>query len=234
MGDYQLATVYYKKGHKLEPDNPRFLQGIERSAEAQNRFGGGMVSKNKLSAVGDLSFFLNNKRCHTLTDFDEDPALPTVPSGREAELPSAGFRSRNQCPLVRISRKPRFPQLTSFETEDTPVVEAGRLRGLDDDTSKLRQPDEDTMKKILGELYGDRKYLHKLQTDLPRERRTRSDVRRLAREGLEFLRERTTLWWRESVEHPHTSRLPPPPAPIPIPRLSYLRHCGRITAVLRL
>lgn len=46
------------------------------------------------------------------------------------------------------------------------MVEAGRLRGLDDDTSKLRQPDEDTMKKILGELYGDRKYLHKLQTDL--------------------------------------------------------------------
>lgn len=46
--------------------------------------------------------------------------------------------------------------------------EAGGLMGLGEDTphSSLPQPDEDTMRKILGELYGDRQYLQKLQTEL--------------------------------------------------------------------
>lgn len=46
--------------------------------------------------------------------------------------------------------------------------EAGGLKGLGEDTphSSLPQPDEDTMRKILGELYGDRQYLQKLQTEL--------------------------------------------------------------------
>ena len=46
--------------------------------------------------------------------------------------------------------------------------EAGSLRGLgaEGPQSGLRQPDEETMRKILGELYGDRQYLQKLQTDL--------------------------------------------------------------------
>ena len=60
-------------------------------------------------------------------------------------------------------------------------------------------------------------------------RRTRRDVRRLAKEGLDFLRERSALWGRESVEHPDASPLPPPPVPLPSHRLSYSRHCRRST-----
>ena len=52
--------------------------------------------------------------------------------------------------------------------EERAVGEAGGLKGLGQDTphSSLPQPDEDTMRKILGELYGDRQYLQKLQTEL--------------------------------------------------------------------
>lgn len=49
-----------------------------------------------------------------MTDFEDLETHNAQQSGRE-ELPSAGFRSRNHCPLVRISKKPRFPQLQSFK-----------------------------------------------------------------------------------------------------------------------
>ena len=54
------------------------------------------------------------QRRSTLSDLEDGETPLAEPSGRE-DLPSAGFRTRNHCPLVRISKKPRFPQLQSFK-----------------------------------------------------------------------------------------------------------------------
>ncbi|XP_076437362.1 uncharacterized protein LOC143276630 [Babylonia areolata] len=204
-GNYQLASVYYRRAHRTDPDNPRFSEGVNRATEALHKFAGGAVAKNKLSAVGDLSFLLNStRRSTTQMDFDDqhDKHGHTGTARDQHEVPSAGFRTRTHCPLVRISRKPRVPQLQPFRSEESKVGELGGLRGLGKEEeeegeggegSALRQPDEDTMKKILGELYGDRQYLQRLQTNLPGGR-AEQDLAELTDEGLQFLRDRSIFW----------------------------------------
>ena len=44
-GNYQLSSVYYKRGQKLDPDSPRFQQGIQRSTQALQKFGGGEYTR---------------------------------------------------------------------------------------------------------------------------------------------------------------------------------------------
>ncbi|KAK7487432.1 hypothetical protein BaRGS_00021273 [Batillaria attramentaria] len=227
-GNHQLALVYYKRGLRLDPDSARFENGRQRTAAALHRFGGGNVAKNKLSSVGDLSFFLNNKMRRSLPkDFDEYDTHYS--SGRE-DLPSAGFRTRDHCPLRRITRKPRFPQLQTLDA----ILSVGGAEEIP--KAELRQPDEETMRKILGELYGDRQYLQRLQSDLPFGKRARRDVNRLAQEGADFLRERTsdraerelTMLTDEGLEFLRErsvfwDSLGPLPPPVP-PRRSLVRE----------
>ncbi|GFO00382.1 tetratricopeptide repeat protein 25 [Plakobranchus ocellatus] len=188
-GNYDLAHVYFKRGLRQQPDSMLFKHAVQKASDAIHKHGPSAVptKPTKLTAVGDLTMFLHSKQRRNL---QREPtrvgALADDDDGNKLDLPSAGFRARfNVGPLVRINRKPGVSILRAYRPESA--------RSDTSAASATRMPDESTMRCILGELYGDRKYLKMFQNSLPGGKAER-DLTLLADEGLEFLRERTMFW----------------------------------------
>lgn len=56
MGDFEMALVFYHRGHKIRPELQEFRLGIQKAQEAIDN-SVGSPSKVRLTKDGDLSFF---------------------------------------------------------------------------------------------------------------------------------------------------------------------------------
>ncbi|RUS74286.1 hypothetical protein EGW08_017961 [Elysia chlorotica] len=160
-GNYDLAHVYFKRGLRQQPDSMLFKHAVQKASDAIHKHGPSAVptKPSKLTAVGDLTMFLHSKQRRNL---QREPTRIQADDDdlNKFDLPSAGFRARfNVGPLVRINRKPGVSILRAHRPESA--------RSDTSAASATRQPDESTMRCILGELYGDRKYLKMFQNNLP-------------------------------------------------------------------
>lgn len=72
-GDFELALVFYHRGHRLRPELPEFRLGIQRAQEGIDN-AVGAPERVKLSTKGDLSYFdrlQQTKRKPTLASFTD-------------------------------------------------------------------------------------------------------------------------------------------------------------------
>ncbi|XP_069763221.1 outer dynein arm-docking complex subunit 4 isoform X24 [Narcine bancroftii] len=60
-GEFELALMFYHRGHKLRPDDPSFRLGIQKAREAIDN-SVGSPSSVRLESTGDLSFFYRQEK----------------------------------------------------------------------------------------------------------------------------------------------------------------------------
>lgn len=144
-GDFELALVFYHRGHKLRPELQEFRLGIQKAQEAiENSVG--TSDRVKLNTTGDLTFF---------TEQDEKQ------------------KKRRPGALARPQTQQKQKQKRDMNRS---------------------QANEKTIKQMLGELYGDKRYLEKLIKETDSGTKTGKTIFDLAEEGLSYLDTRTDFW----------------------------------------
>ncbi|XP_046329554.2 outer dynein arm-docking complex subunit 4-like [Haliotis rufescens] len=146
-GDFEMALVFYHRGHKLRPELQEFRLGIQKAQEAIDN-SVGTPEKVKLNTSGDLSFFQ-----------DQDDK-------QKRKRQTYGSFARQNA------------QQQSKQKRDTTRSQAS----------------ERTIKQMLGELYGDRKYLELLLKETDATTSTGKTISDLVEEGLSYLDTRTDFW----------------------------------------
>ncbi|XP_076455502.1 outer dynein arm-docking complex subunit 4-like [Babylonia areolata] len=144
-GDFELALVFYHRGHKLRPELQEFRLGIQKAQEAIENCVG-TPDRVQLNTTGDLSFF---------TEQDEK---------KKKRRPGAVVR-----PPTQQKQKQKRDLNRSHANEKT-------------------------IKQMLGELYGDKRYLEKLLKETDSSTKTGKTIYDLADEGLSYLDTRTDFW----------------------------------------
>ncbi|XP_067686623.1 outer dynein arm-docking complex subunit 4-like [Haliotis asinina] len=146
-GDFEMALVFYHRGHKLRPELQEFRLGIQKAQEAIDN-SVGTPEKVKLNTSGDLTFFQ-----------DQDDK-------QKRKRQAYGSFARQNA------------QQQSKQKRDT----------------TRSQANERTIKQMLGELYGDRKYLELLLKETDASTNTGKTISDLVEEGLSYLDTRTDFW----------------------------------------
>ncbi|XP_046573347.1 LOW QUALITY PROTEIN: outer dynein arm-docking complex subunit 4-like [Haliotis rubra] len=146
-GDFEMALVFYHRGHKLRPELQEFRLGIQKAQEAIDN-SVGTPEKVKLNTSGDLTFFQ-----------DQDDK-------QKRKRQAYGSFARQNA------------QQQSKQKRDTTRSQAS----------------ERTIKQMLGELYGDRKYLELLLKETDASTNTGKTISDLVEEGLSYLDTRTDFW----------------------------------------
>ncbi|XP_071103164.1 outer dynein arm-docking complex subunit 4-like [Haliotis cracherodii] len=204
LGNYDMALLFYHRGHKVSPESIQFQEGITRCRRHITETTKG--KSMKLTEAGDLTLYVH-KKMRKMGGARRQSDTPTGPPlSRHSSAGRAKKKEAN--PLHRLGR--RQPIILSR------IKKRANQNRLNKSTNQSRawggtvysEPDERTMREILGELYGDRVYLRDFvrQTD-EGESRLDVEINCIAENGLQFLLERVTYW--------SLRRLPPDPPPSP-------------------
>ncbi|XP_076090679.1 uncharacterized protein LOC143062782 isoform X2 [Mytilus galloprovincialis] len=148
--DYDVAYIYYSRGHKVYPKNKGFIEGMKKTEHEIGKFKRGKGKKQKLTPAGDLTCLIHKVP-------DPKPFKFHPKQDRQVKhLPSATFSSRPLCQLIRIHKTPAISLMKSVSVPD--------LNDLSDDEDELqdKRPESRLVKSTIGEFYDDKKYLEKL------------------------------------------------------------------------
>lgn len=184
--EYEMALVFFNKGHKQRPDMKAFQEGLERTQDAINR--SDSARNRRLAKVGDISFFLPKKKKDTKRRVQ---LPPEPPDKKPRDLATPGFRLRHQNPLVKIERGSKESLVTDIN---------------DIEMTSENDVTEKRMKQILGRMYNDKKYLEQLVEQAGGLTVGSVDLHSMAENGLDFLYDRVLYWVRQG-------RIIPPEAP---------------------
>lgn len=192
--DYDLALIYYSRGHKVYPRNKGFIEGMKKSEHEIGKCRKGKGKIQKLTPAGDLTYLIHKVP-------DPKPFKFQPKQDRQVKhLPSATFNTRPLCQLIRIHKTPSISLLRSVS-----VPHLDDLSDTDDMDDK--RPESRLVKSTIGEFYDDKKYLEKLAS------RSKSSppawgmpLQDIANSALHFLFDRVAYWDR-------LGPLPPPPPP---------------------
>ncbi|XP_062568921.1 outer dynein arm-docking complex subunit 4-like [Saccostrea cucullata] len=194
--NYELALVYYSRGHKHYPQNKDFIIGKEKAEMGINKGRKSRGRRMKLTEAGDLTYLVH-KVPHAQPFSWKKPESKS----QNSLVPSATFNTRPLCQLIRIHKTPSV----SLSQAETPHDEN------DDDSTVLnydeKRPESRVVKKTMGKLYSDKKYLQHLIEDdqFPAVMGSSgSPVGDIAEDGFHFLLDRAAYWDR-------LGPLPPPP-----------------------
>ncbi|XP_046573375.1 outer dynein arm-docking complex subunit 4-like [Haliotis rubra] len=204
LGNYDMALLFYHRGHKVSPDSVQFQEGIARCRQHISVATKGKTMK--LTEAGDLTLYVHKKmRKMGGARTQRDP--PTRdPLSRHSSAGRAKKKDAN--PLFRLGRKQpiKLSRIRNRANQNNMNKSTNQSRA--SGGTVYSEPDERTMREILGELYGDRVYLRDFarQTD-EGESRLDVEINSIAENGLQFLLERVTYW--------SLRRLPPDPPPSP-------------------
>lgn len=192
--DYELALVFYNRGHKHYPKNKDFLIGIEKAEMGINKGRKSRGRRMKLTEAGDLTFLV-----HKVPQTEPFVWKKPVVRSQSLQVPSATFNTRPLCQLIRIHKTPAVTLTESFHQVN------------EDDSAVLnydeKRPESRVVKTTMGKLYRDKKYLQDLVVDdkFPAVMGSAgSPVGDMAEDGLNFLLDRAAYWDR-------LGPLPPPP-----------------------
>ncbi|XP_076090681.1 outer dynein arm-docking complex subunit 4-like isoform X4 [Mytilus galloprovincialis] len=193
--DYDVAYIYYSRGHKVYPKNKGFIEGMKKTEHEIGKFKRGKGKKQKLTPAGDLTCLIHKVP-------DPKPFKFHPKQDRQVKhLPSATFSSRPLCQLIRIHKTPAISLMKSVSVPD--------LNDLSDDEDELqdKRPESRLVKSTIGEFYDDKKYLEKLAIgNKPSPPLWGTPLEAIANNALHFLFDRVTYWDR-------LGPLPPPPPP---------------------
>lgn len=192
--DYELALVFYNRGHKHYPKNKDFLIGIEKAEMGINKGRKSRGRRMKLTEAGNLTFLV-----HKVPQTEPFVWKKPVVRSQSLQVPSATFNTRPLCQLIRIHKTPAVTLTESFHQVN------------EDDSAVLnydeKRPESRVVKTTMGKLYRDKKYLQDLVVDdkFPAVMGSAgSPVGDMAEDGLNFLLDRAAYWDR-------LGPLPPPP-----------------------
>lgn len=192
--DYDLALIYYSRGHKVYPRNKGFIDGMKKSEHEINKCKKGKGKKQKLTPAGDLTYLI-----HKVPDLKPFKFHPKQ-DRQVKHLPSATFNTRPLCQLIRIHKTPTVSLMRSVS-----VPELDELS--DEDEMQDKRPESRLVKSTIGEFYDDKKYLEKLASfSKPSLPPLETPLEAIANNALHFLFDRVAYWDR-------LGPLPPPPPP---------------------
>ncbi|XP_052063789.1 outer dynein arm-docking complex subunit 4-like isoform X2 [Mytilus californianus] len=193
--DYDVAYIYYSRGHKVYPKNKGFIEGMKKTEHEIAKFKRGKGKKQKLTPAGDLTGLIH--KVPAPKPFKFHPKQDR----QVKHLPSATFSTRPLCQLIRIHKTPSISLMKSVSVPD--------LNDLSDDEDELqdKRPESRLVKSTIGEFYDDKKYLEKLAIgNKPSPPLWGTPLEAIANNALHFLFDRVTYWDR-------LGPLPPPPPP---------------------
>ncbi|CAG2212395.1 TTC25 [Mytilus edulis] len=122
--DYDVAYIYYSRGHKVYPKNKGFIEGMKKTEHEIGKFKRGKGKKQKLTPAGDLTCLIHKVP-------DPKPFKFHPKQDRQVKhLPSATFSSRPLCQLIRIHKTPAISLMKSVSVPD--------LNDLSDDEDELQ------------------------------------------------------------------------------------------------
>ncbi|XP_067686661.1 outer dynein arm-docking complex subunit 4-like [Haliotis asinina] len=202
--NYDMALLFYHRGHKVSPNSVQFQEGITRCRQHITEATAGKTMK--LTEAGDLTLYVH-KKMRKMGGARTQRDQPTRdPLSRHSSAGKAKKKYVN--PLFRLGRKQpiKLSRIGNRANQNRSNKSTNQSRG--SGGTVYSEPDERTMREILGELYGDRVYLRDVvrQTD-EGESQLDVEINSIAENGLHFLLERVTYW--------NLRRLPPDPPPSP-------------------
>ncbi|WAR06265.1 TTC25-like protein [Mya arenaria] len=207
QGDFEMALVFYHRGHKLRPELHEFRLGIQKGQEAID---------NSVGCKSTKVTFRQNKsrqsqparkkglgKSITARSRKSDWSLECVCSSLLSTA-STNCDSVSTSNLSAPTKKPanltntyntKAPDTVKLTTEG----DLSYFEQMQDDTSKTtkqRTPpgSEKTIKQLLGELYGDRQYLEKLLKETDPQSEMGKTISTLVTEGLSYLDTRSDFW----------------------------------------
>lgn len=200
-GDFEMALVYYHRGHKIRPELTIFNLGIQKASEAI------------INSVGSPGTGLNQKTCQ---------------KGKSCGGGNNATCNKPQSTLVMkgISQTDKFSDLkckrstgSNFSKTGTGSGDAGNFGSTNRSVVKCTK----AQKNLLGELFVDKEYLESLEKDIdlmesainPKE--SSQTVGDLVYSGIDFLTYKTEFWRQQKPLYARklsTSNIPPASDPV--------------------
>lgn len=186
-GDFEMALVYYHRGHKLRPELDEFRLGIQKAREAiDNSIGN--PKDYKLHSPGSWT---GDKSEKAPTAVGNVPAANiSSPIGGAAVAKSVGISAPEKQRTARVPATSMAGELGRGGTKKMApaTAKAGdRISG-----TASADASEKTIKQLLGELYADKEYLQRLYND--RDFINNPNIYDLVSDGLKYLETRTDFW----------------------------------------
>ncbi|XP_033733345.1 uncharacterized protein LOC117322500 isoform X1 [Pecten maximus] len=214
--NYEMALVYYNRGLKHYPKSVAFQEGVKKTDHFITKGNRKKAKRMKLTHAGDLTYLVHKSPSGKPFVFENKTKSLT----KHLPKPSASFRDRPLCQLIRIHKTPAvvLPRVMSLPNlSHTPSTSVATLNEED------KRPESKMVKTTLKELYKDKKYLEKLSSNtvFPAVGGMGSPIQDKAEDAVNFLYDRYHYW----------NRLGPLPPPPPLQKSRASRYSGSSMSV---